>query len=252
MDGNALPRNSLGFLSFTRWPFWVVLCFGALLVGGCGDLIVGRRTATGSGIIQEKELSFQSKESFAAGATVNLEKAAEVYYTGTDPKSETAHFIYQWAIRMVGVLGVNTQYDASDPDALKDVLGAGTKALEEKNAQIDALKRDVKAANEATAKAEKKARGLWGWVKLLLWIGIGLFVVQIITGIPVFTGSIRILKRLGKQTTKGIQQFREDLKEKAAQGDVAAKQTLDDLDTTLDAHQDDKVKARIRKIKNGK
>jgi len=230
-------------------------CFFLLGLSGCFDFVTARKMPE---LPQEKQISFQSTQQLAAGATVNLEKAAEIYYKGVAPLSDIAKFVYDWAIRMVGVLGINTEFDPSDPEQLKAVLDGGTKALEEKNQIIHDLKADVKKARDTAltertsrVKAESRSAGFLTWIKRLIVIAIILFVIQIFTGIPIFTGATKAMKRLGKQTVKGIEEYREQLKKDAAEGNAEAQHALDNLDTTLSRHQDEKVKKHVEKMRNG-
>ena len=228
---------------------------------GCLDLNVNKGAAHRAlldNIPQEKELSFETKEDISALATANMEKSAQVHYEGTEAKSEESEFIWQASIRIAGILGINTDFDPNDPESLKKILSKGTDALEEKNKQIDDLKTQVKdfekkvlAANEEYQKEKKRSGGLVTWIWRLIWALVILFVIQILTGLPVFTGTLSLLKKLGKQTVAGIQKFREDLKKRAAEGDEAAREQLARLDSRLDEAQDPKVKLYIKKLKNG-
>jgi len=223
---------------------------------------VTKRVSPAVELPREKLMSFESEESLSAGATVNLEKAAEIFYKGCEPESEIAKFVLKWAIRMVGILGVNTNFDPDDPEQIKQVLEGGTKALEEKNQIIHTLRQDVESARieaekEKTSrvKEEKRSAGLVTWIWRLIWFAILLFLIQIFTGIPVFSGLLGVLGRLRKQAVAGTQEFRETMKKKAEEGDVKAKEILALHDGIMDKHQDEKVKAEIKKLKikiNGK
>ena len=76
-----------------------------------------------------------------------------------------------------------------------------------------------------------------------------LLVIQIFTGLPVFSGTLSLLKRAGQQTVEGIQEFRDEMKRRAEEGDAEAKARLLELDTILAKHQDASVKAHIAKLK---
>lgn len=226
------------------------------LLAGCMDLNVHDGKPTAKDIPREKALSFETQEDISAIATANLEKSAQVYYEGTQAKSPDAEFVYQCAIRIAGILGINTQYDAKDPEQLKEILTRGTKALEEKNRQIDDLRRQVEDYQVKVTQARDeagKATTLAGTLKKWMWylvIGAGLLLVlQVFTGLPVFTGSLSLLKKVTRQTVAGVQEIRDDLRARAAQGDPQAKSLLEKIDLTLHKHQDEQVKSQIKKLK---
>jgi outer membrane murein-binding lipoprotein Lpp len=234
----------------------VFLVAGMLLLAGCINLNIHEGKVLPKDIPREKPLSFETQTDISAVATANLEKSAQIYYEGTQAKSPEADFVYQCALRIAGILGINTQYDAKDPEQLKEILTRGTKALEEKNRQIDDLRRQVEdyqvkvtQAKDEAVKATSRAGLLARWIRYLVIGAALLLVIQIITGLPVFTGSLSLLKKAGKQTVAGIQEIRDDLKKRAEQGDAQARDMLTRIDTTLHKHQDEQVKGFIKKLK---
>ena len=234
------------------------------LVGltGCFDMHIGKKTAHDAlvdGIPEKQDLSFQTKEDLSSLATANMQKAAQVYYEGTEAKSPESEFLWQASIRLAGILNINTNFDPNDPEALKGILDKGTKAIEEKNQKIAQLEDDVKdfqkkvlEAQEEYKQEKEKSGWLASWIRRLIAIMVGLFVIQIITGLPVFTGFLSFIKKGFKALVTGIQEFREDLKKKAAEGDERAKEDLARLDGILDENQENpKLKTYIKQIKNG-
>ena len=221
-------------------------------------------------VIQEKELSFESKEALAAGATLQNMKAGQVYYEGAQPKSEEAKIVYELSFDFMDLAGIHRDFDPEDPESIKRILESDQKALEEKDKIIHQLKEDVKAQTREKAEAadkhkkyaesaEREKKGLlarlrawfWGVIGSVFFILVVLFLIQTFTGIPVLTGllgGIRTFWKVARQTVRGVQDIRNKLKEQAKQDD-RAQQLLDMIDQTLDRHQDDHVKRSIVKMK---
>lgn len=125
-----------------KW-LWVLL---AVTLSGC-SLVGLEKTYYKSDLgapPKEKQLSFQSKEALAAGATLSNQKAAQIFYEGTKPKSKEAKIVYDLSYRFMGLAGVNVQYNPDDPESIAKVFAAADKALEENNARIHDLEKQVK------------------------------------------------------------------------------------------------------------
>ncbi len=249
----------------------VILIFVAIALGSCSVVSIknDQYKKTTQKIPQERELSFKSKEALAAGATLNSLKANQVYYEGVEAKSESAKILLDLSYRFLGLVGVNMQFDPSDPESVKKVFEEADRALEEKDKIIHDLKEDVKEQQRQVAenklkreKAEKEAltwlgrlkKTVYGFVGLVIFVFLTLLIIQAITGIPVLTGllgGIRTFWKVSRQTVKGVQEIREKLK-KQAKNDPNAQDMLEEIDKTLDKHHDQHVKMAIKKMKNGK
>ena len=245
----------------------------AVILAGCSLVNIERggtlQKSTGK-LPEDKELSFKSKEALATGATLQNVTANKVYYEGTEPKSESAKILLDLSYRFMGLVGINMDFDPSDPESVEKVFQEADKALEEKDKNIHDLKVQVddlktRMAEEANyhKKEVEKHRSLAGTLWRVIWsiIGIiaGVFVIagliQVFTGIPLLSNLLPwVSKRIhstAKQTVEGVQEIREELKKRAKNGDneITAEEALKLFDMTLEKHQDKGVKAHVRKLK---
>ena len=232
-----------------------------IFLTGCLDLNVDRSAYEGK-VPQEKKLSFKSTEALASGATLQNITANKVYYEGTEPKSKDAKTLVDMSYRFLGLVGVNMQFDPSDPESVKKVFAEADQAIEEKDKNLHDLREQLQKAQEDHTKEKKRADswfsrfkgGVYGLIGLIVAVLLTLLILQAVTGIPFLTGlitGIRTFWKVSHQTVKGIQEIREKLKKKKAEGDVRAEELLGEIDGVLDKHQDSGVKAQVRKIKNG-
>lgn len=254
-----------------KYPAALILIF----LMGCsfisfdrGDRIANKINQ--SVIPQEKELSFESKESLAKGATLQNMKAAQIFYEGTEAKSEESEIVYKLSFDFQDLTGINRDFDPEDPESIKKILEADNIALQEKDKIIHQLKEDVKKQILEKAEqsdmhktyksgAEKERKSLlgrlsawfWGVIGSILCIVVVLFLIEALTKIPVLTGllgGIRTFWKIAMQTMRGIQEVRNKLKEKA-KTDEKAKELLEMMDTTLAKAQDKHVRDSIKKLK---
>jgi hypothetical protein len=252
----------------------------ALMLVGCSFVTIERRNYKADiNPPSKKQLSFQSKEALAAGATLQNITAAEIYYKGTSPESEKAKLLYDMSYRFMNLAGVNNQFDPSDPDSVYEVFEKADKALEEKDKIIHDLQRDVQRQLEELATNKKIIRDreaeliatqstwsarwdtLWSWIWgiliAIIVLIVGLGIAQAMTGIPFLTilfGGVRMLFNAAKQTIHGLQVVREELKESIVSSESDeerkfAERMLKKLDSKMAQHQDNKVKEWIAKHK---
>jgi len=225
-------------------------------------------------IPQKGEMSFASKEALAAGATLQNKTAAKVYYEGTEPLSPDASILYEMSYRFLGLVGVNMDFDPSDPESVKAVFAEADKALEEKDGIIHKLENDVQDFNRRLAEEQKIRKTkeeeavtwrsrVWALVWGVISVAVGIValagILQTVTGIPFLKGLFGLVKTMhatSKQTIAGVQEMREKLRAQAEASDNEeyrrlAAGILREMDQTLDKHQDAGVKMHIRRLKNG-
>jgi len=230
-------------------------------------------------IPQEKELSFKSKQHLAAGASLQNVTAAKVYYKGTEPESKEAKILYDMSYRFLGLVGVNMDFDPSDPESVSKVFSEADNAIKEKDKNIHDLQEKVKKMNNdlatlnattrdkiAEAKAEsgkwrwRFGAGLWGIVIAALLIAGGLLAAQIFTGIPFFTGALGMVRTIFKgvkQTAHGLEEFKDTIKQDIAKAKAenrgyeakAMEDALERFKSTLSKHQDAHVKEYLERIR---
>ena len=95
--------------------------------------------------VQKKEMDFDYKQALAKGGTINNQTANKIYHEGTEPKSPEAQRILDFSYEVMGIFGVNTDFDIDDPESLEKAKIATREAVEEKNRIIAKLEEDVKA-----------------------------------------------------------------------------------------------------------
>lgn len=254
----------------------IVLFCLLMLLTGCFDMVVKKDTVRPDlEPPQEKSLSFQSKEALASGATLQNVTANKVYYEGTEPKSEEAKVLLDMSYRFMGLLGVRTDFDPSDPASVKAVFEKADKAIEEKDRIIYDLQEQVKEynrklvtakeANDAAVKEHKTFKEkvwswIWGIIGFVLLVVVILGLLQMFTGIPFLSGIapwvMRRLHDTSKKTVAAIQEERdywEDMAENGGSDEekTRAKGVLGHLNDTLEKHQKTAphVKSHIRKLK---
>ena len=272
----TIPKLMTVFLGYKMrnllLPIMLSLC-----LGGCLDLNV-KKEAVRPDLDSPEEgvMSFQSKEALASGATLQNVTANKVYYEGTEPKSEEAQLLLDMSYRFMGLLGVRTNFDPSDPESVKKVFEAADKAVEEQDLIIDYLQREVKDYNrkllDAKTKTDAVSEGhksfkckvwgfIWSLIGFVILVAVVLGALQMFTGIPFLSGVlpwvVRRAHSTSKQTVDAVQKVRDNLKQMAENGEseetkALAKGVLGQIDSTLDSAQDAHVKDHIRKIKKGK
>ena len=227
---------------------------------------------------KEKLLSFESQEAMAAGATLNNVTAAEVYYKGTEPQSPQAKILYDMSYRFMAFIGVNNNFDPTDPESLKKTFEAADKAIQEKDKNLAELRQavdDYRTKLEGEKKivrdkeAEMKAQdgkwsAKWGslfycFIGLLILIPVGAIVIQITTGVPLatglFSGALKTFGKFTKQTVQGLEQFKKELAETKVDASATneekeeAKYWLDALSNTLSKTHDQDVKDYVALLK---
>jgi hypothetical protein len=263
-----------------------------LLLNGCAFVSVTQehyKRGLPDKLPQQKELSFTSKEALAAGASLQNVVAAKVYYKGVAPESADAKVLYDMSYRFMGLAGINMDFDPSDPESVKKVFAEADNAIKEKDKNIDDLKRQVDVFMQEIAtktkivkdkEAEMEANdGKWKvsffWLKFALWtlliliilVPIGLFLVQIFTGIPIFTlfmktfipfatGGVKTVFNGLKQTGVAIEETKKEIKEEIEKKKAENKNyeaqamefALTKLMCKLGRHQDTDVKQLLPKI----
>lgn len=275
VDEQKIKNKSWKYLLISVLCFLLAILMLVSTCAGC-NIVFGKRDyyrPRTQDVPVEAELSFESKEALASGATLNNSIANKIYYEGTEAKSYEAGILLDMSLRFLGFLGVNTSVDPKDPESVKQLFAKADKALKEKDRIIHDLKKDVKEyRNELNKKQtyikekEKENLTLRGKIKKFIYgiigtictIGLILLVLQIFTGIPFFTasiGAVRTLFGVAKQTVEGLQDIRNKLKEKIAKEKDEEKRKmhekmLAEIDATLDKHQDGHVKKHIKKMKS--
>lgn len=229
--------------------------------------------------VVKDELSFASKEALAAGATLQNQTAAEIYYKGTKPESKQAKILYEMSYRFMHLAGVNNNFDPTDPESVEKVFKEADNALREKDKTIHNLEVRVKQQLEEMAARDKLVRDkvaeledvegkwraklgkIWYWIYTvaisIVVVIVGLGILQAWTGIPLLTGlfgGIRLIFGAAKQTIKGVQTVRDELKHTIQNGGTEeekahAKKVLEKIDKALAESQDESVKNWIRKQK---
>lgn len=131
---------------------------------------------------QRPELPFENKEQLARASALNVDKAAKVYYKGTEAESDDAEIIWKLSLKFASTLGLNTDFDPTNPESIQKVFDGANEALRKEREQNAKLREDVAKANEEKAKiirdkaaeianheAEWKLRlgNLWWWVVFL-------------------------------------------------------------------------------------
>lgn len=264
-------------MKWAQTPLIGLLLASTMILSGCSFVSFPReyyKQETGKPV-SKRVLSFASKEAMAAGATLQNLTAAEVYYKGTEPESKEAKILYDMSYRFIDLAGVNRNFDPADPDAIEDIFERADRALEEKDRVIHQLEVDVQrkleevngqrkivkdreaalVANNGkwTARFDNLWRWLWGILIGAIVILVGLGIAQVMTGIPfltIFFGGIRLIFGAAKQTIKGVQALRDELKDTAANGGTeeekkTAKEMLAKIDHHLQTNQDESVKEWI-------
>ena len=198
---------------------------------------------------QNKQLSFASKESLAAGATLQNMVAAKLYYQGAKPLSHDAEVLYEMSYRFLGLVGVNRDFDPNDPESIEEVFRDADNALKEKDKNLHELKvqvdnmvmelatktkiiKDKEAEMEAKDGTWSARLGTWKYIAsglfiFILLIPIILLAIQLFTGIPVFTGFMQLavpfVKNVvaigfnaAKQTAKSIDEWKDKWKKEIA------------------------------------
>lgn len=230
---------------------------------------------------REELLPFKDKQALGTAATANNNAAAKVYYEGTEPKSTDAKFLYDMSYRFMDFLGVDTSFDLTDPESVNKVFenaDTALKAKDEINAKLEKELQDFQIRLEGEKKtsrdkaAEYEANSgkmttrlgsmFWGWIWTIVIVFIAAIVLQIWTGIPMFTwmfkggiSALGMLKNGFKQTAAAVgdtlKELEETIKdEKATQAEKEeAKYWLDKLKENLRAKQDEIVKQHVVNIK---
>jgi hypothetical protein len=199
----------------------------------------------------KKEMrSYESTEAMMAGTTLLTTLSEKAFYEGLQPKSKEADTIRDLAWRGMAVTGVLYNAGALDsPEALTKYLTEVEskydialkeerqraynleKAVEDYQQKLltsDKMKKDKEAEMEAmNGKWSVTFANLkfWIWfiVCVLALIPIGLFIAQVFTGIPLFTGfmktfipwasgGIKTIFNGFKQTAEAIEETKKELK----------------------------------------
>jgi len=265
-------------MSHSKWLLTVLL---AVTISGCSLVEVQQRHYKPKikDIPQEKELSFKSKQHLAAGASLQNVTAAKVYYKGTEAESKEAKILYDMSYRFLGLVGVNMDFDPSDPESISKVFSEADNAIKEKDKNIHDLQEQVKKMNNdlatlnattqdkiAEAKSEsgkwrwRFGTAVWGFFGIIILIAGGLLAAQIFTGIPFFTGALGMIRTIFKgvkQTVHGLEEFKhkvqKDIEQAKAEGHgyeaMAMEKALNKFKETMHKHQDYHVKDYVEKIR---
>jgi hypothetical protein len=67
---------------------------------------------------REKLPTFENSQALAAGATLNSTVASKVYFKGTEAESKDAKVLWDMSYRFMSLAGVNSDFDATDPESL--------------------------------------------------------------------------------------------------------------------------------------
>ncbi len=228
---------------------------------------------------KEKLLTFDSQQAMETGATLNNAVAAKIYYKGTEAESPDSKIIYDMSYRFMNFLGVNNNFDLTDPEALKKTFERIDNASLEKDKNIADLRVEVDEYRNRYEKetkivrdkeAEMKAQdgkwsAKWGslfycFIGLLILIPVGAIAIQVTTGVPLATGLFSgVLKTFGKftkQTVEGLEQFKKELAETKVDINATKEEKeeasywLDALSSTLSKNHDQDVKDFIGNLKN--
>lgn len=228
--------------------------------------------------IQKQEMDFEDKQALAKGATVNSKVINEIYYNGTEAKSKEAKIALEFSYEVMGIFGVNTDFDIDNLESVKNAQLEMRKAVEESNRIIAKLEADVKAKElekrnivrdkEAELEANngkwqaKWGSLFWGWIWTIAIVFIAAIVLQVWSGVPIFTwmfkggiNTIGMLKNGLKQTVSAVGDTIKELEEttkddKLTEAErIEAKYWLDKMKENLKAKQDEIVKEHIKIIK---
>lgn len=234
-------------------------------------------------IPQRPELPFKNKEQLSRAAALNLDKAEQIYYKGSKPESEPAKVLLQLAKKFISTLGINTDFDPTDPESIKKVLFGTDEANEELRKQNAVLLERIKEINNEKTKIIKdkakeiqmkakenstlktKLGSLWGWIMFIFWVIIIILVALAIfmptLGIPIITKiwkmGIGLLASAGKNTMKAINEIRNSWKQEIQKAKINGDETkrnmfeekLKELDRVLKSKQTPEEKAFIKKLK---
>ena len=194
-----------------------------------------------------KEIPFEDKEALARATVLNMEKAAKIYYTGTEPLSYDADVVMKLAYRFASTLGMNTDFDPNDPAAINKVLSGATEAASKLREENDRLKRDVNRALEekmqverdkvAEIKMAEQEGGRWklSYRNLMFWFWV---LVGGLIALTVFFPTIGtfLWKKLASGAVKGFHNV--------TQGVQAGRDRLKEI---IAETKDDKEKATLEK-----
>ena len=227
---------------------------------------------------REKLMSFDNQRALSAGATLNSTVAAKVYYKGTEAESKDAKTLWDMSYRFMALSGVNNDFDPTDPESLKKVFEKADGALKQKNKDLADVRqkmqdfqvereRDQKLMTDKVAKAQLESKKwgakfgslFYGIIIFIVLLLIGAFVIQLYTGIPIFTGlfngGLKTMGKLVHQTVAGVENFRNKNKtilsdEKATEEQKSrAKEILDTFGTMMNNVQDLDVRDHVTKLK---
>ena len=253
---------------------WLVLLFMSVL-SGCSLFSVERSyyRADYKDKPQKQELSFKSKQDMAAAATLLNKLAAEIHFKGIEAESEKSKVVYDLTYAFVDLAGVVMDVDPENLEDVTEILQNATTALKEKDEIIHKLEVDVKRFQDDSVQIKKdkeaelealngkwqfKMGSLWWWIKAIIIFAIlgvvALGVIQVWTGIPILSavfGGAKTLFKAAKQTMKGVQAVREELKKISTNGGSQderqkAHDMLAFIDSALSEYQDEDVKSWIK------
>ena len=264
---------------------WILILPILLMLNGCSIIKMEQpHYKDGGDPLQKKEMSFKSKQALAKGGTINNNVANKVFYEGTEAKSPEAKILLDFSYDVMGVFGVNRDFDFNDPEAMKKAQDEIMAAVEEKNQIIAKLEEDVKKKqlkNDQIVrdkKAELEAEsGKWKWrmgsgligmIILFVLLLIAAGVAQAYTGVPflkgllggmfglfgLFKSGLQEVHKSSVQQIKAIQKVRDELTHEIGNGGTpeqkeVARKWLGKLDRHLGEQQDEDVKKYIVKQK---
>ena len=260
----------------------LIISIFSLFATGCSFVEITREDhafRAEKNVPQRPELPFKNKEQLSRATALNLDKAEKVYYEGAEPKEKSAEIILKLAKKFISTLGINTDFDPSDPKSVEKVFSGIDEANAKIREQNAVLMEQIKQVNNEKAKIirdkakelemkskenstlKTKLGSLWAWIMLIFWIIIIGVVVLIIfvpsLGIPlarrIWGATIGLTISAGKNTMKAVQEMRTELKEKVEkEHDENAKRHLDLLHSKLEKLQTPEEVAHIKKLKASK
>lgn len=251
----------------------IVISVSTILTGCLITIKQDRRAYTPKGKLPtNKEIPFESKEALSRATVLNMEKAAKIYYTGTEPLSYDADVVMKLAYRFASTLGMNTDFDPNDPEAINKVLTGATDAAAKLREENHRLKEDVNRALEEKMKIERdkvaevkaaeaegarwklSAKNLWFWLWVTVFGLIALtFFFPTVGGYiwkKLASGVFSGLKNVGQGVQAGRERLQEMINQTSDEKErEALKKALAVQEHYLDHHQTEDDKNLLKKWK---